>query len=41
MLKTTLLLPCVAVAGLLFSGATSARAQVKVGIVDMNKVFAG
>ncbi len=42
MLKTSLILPSVAVAcGLLFTGAASAQAQSKVGIVDMNKVFAG
>ena len=40
--KTSLILPSLAVAcGLLLTGAASAQAQVKVGIVDMNKVFAG
>ena len=42
MLKTSLFLPGVAVVcALLFTGAITAQAQTKVGIVDMNKVFAG
>ncbi len=42
MFKPSIIFSSLAVAcGLLFTGATSAQAQVKVGVVDMNKVFAG
>jgi outer membrane protein len=39
-MKTTLALSA-AVFGLYFAGAAAAQAQVKIGVVDMNKVFSG
>jgi outer membrane protein len=39
-MKNTLAL-CGVVLGLSFAGATGAQAQVKIGMVDMNKVFSG
>ena len=40
-MKTSTLLSSLLAVGLCFAGATAANAQVKVGIVDMNKVFSG
>ena len=40
-MKTTLRLTSLLAAAVFFCGATAAQAQMKVGVVDMNKVFSG
>ncbi len=40
-MKLPVTLSCLLAAGLCFAGANSAQAQLKVGIVDMNKIFSG
>ena len=40
-MKTSLTLTSLLVVGLCFAGVNAAHAQVKVGVVDMNKVFGG
>ena len=40
-MKTSTILSSLLAVGLCFAGATAADAQVKVGVVDMNKVFSG